>query len=37
MILKGALVLLVKDHRTFRSQIDEAMILWRAARQAVEG
>jgi len=37
MILKGALVLLVKDHRTFRSQIDEAMIRWRAASKAVEG
>jgi hypothetical protein len=37
MILKGALVLLVKDHTTLRSQMDEAMIRWRAARQAVGG
>jgi len=37
MILRGALVLLVKDHRVFRGQIDEAMIRWRAARRALEG
>lgn len=32
MLLKNALVLLVEDHRTLRSQIDEAMIHWRASR-----
>jgi len=37
MILEGAIVLLVKDHRVFRGQIDEAMIRWRAATQALEG
>jgi hypothetical protein len=35
MILKGALVLLVKDHKTLRSQIDEAMIRWRVAKRQV--
>jgi hypothetical protein len=37
MILKNALVLLVEDHRTLRSQIDEAMIHWRASRGNVGG
>jgi hypothetical protein len=36
MILKKGLVLLVKDHRALRRQIDEAVVRWRVSNRDAE-